>query len=273
MIIGLGWFLSWYYNSPGILVIAVLWSVGQALIAYYRSDKIALSVSGAREASRENFLELHRIVENLAITAGVVKPKIYVMPDASINAFATGRDPAHASVAVTTGLLERLNKTQIEGVISHELSHIKNYDIRLMTMIVVLVGAVSLASNLFLRRMWWGGGDRGSDGNGQGKNIIALLGFALIILSPIFAWLIQLSISRRREYLADASGALLTRYPEGLASALEVIASDKKPLRAANSATAHLFIASPFKKRAFASWFSTHPDVKDRIKKLREMTD
>ncbi|NCN24860.1 M48 family metallopeptidase [Candidatus Berkelbacteria bacterium] len=269
-VIALGWFLSWQYNNPAILFLAVVISFSQTLASYYYSDKMALMSTGARLAPYQDFLALHRLVENLAITAGVPKPKVYIIPNQGLNAFATGRDPEHASIAVTAGLLEKLTKPQLEGVISHELSHIKNYDIRVMTMVVILIGIISLASNFFLRWQFWGGGRERGEG-GSGNQIIALLGFVFIILSPIIAMLIQLAISRKREYLADASGALLTRYPEGLASALEVISKNARPISGVSSATAHLFIANPFTKQNVSSLFSTHPPIKDRIKKLREM--
>jgi heat shock protein HtpX len=266
-IIGVGWIFSRIYNNPAILVIAVVFSTVQVLISYYYSDKITLFASGAIEAPRrEPFLELHRLVENLAITAGLPKPKIYVVTDSAPNAFATGRDPNHAVIAVTTGLLDKLNKKELEGVIAHELSHVGNYDIRLMTVVVVLVGAITLVSDWFMRSLWFRGrNDR------EGGNVFMIVGIVLAILTPIAASLVQLAISRRREYLADASGALLTRYPEGLADALEVISKDKQPLRAANRATAHLYIANPFKGKNVSNLFSTHPPIEDRIKKLQAM--
>ncbi len=269
LVIGLGWILARVYGNPAILVFAVIFSLVQALVSYYYSDSITLAVSGAREAPRrEPFLELHRLVENLAITAGLPKPRLYVINDSAPNAFATGRDPKHAVVAVTTGLLDKLNKRQLEGVIAHEMSHVGNYDIRLMTVVVVLVGIVALASDWFMRSLWFRGHD---NDNRQGNGILLLIGIAAAILAPLFATLIQLAISRRREYLADASGVLLTRYPEGLAEALEIISRDKEPLEAANRATAHLYIANPLKGRDVAVWFSTHPPVQDRIKRLRAM--
>lgn len=268
-IIALGWLFSQIYNSSGILIFAVIFSTVQALISYYYSDKITLAVSGAREVPRrEPFLELHRLAENLAITAGIPKPKLYLIDDSAPNAFATGRDPKHAAVAVTSGLLDKLNKRQLEGVIAHEMSHVGNYDIRLMTVVVVLVGAIALASDWFMRSLWF----RGRDEDRQGNQYLVLIGIILAILAPIAASLIQLAISRRREYLADASGALLTRYPDGLAEALEIIAGDKEPLEVANRATAHLYIANPLKGVNISTWFSTHPPIKDRIKRLREMT-
>lgn len=278
-IIGFGWFLSYYFNNPMILVIAVIISIVQSLVSYYQSDKIALAISGAKEASREQYTELHRIVENLAITAGLPKPKIFVIDDSAPNAFATGRDPEHASIAVTTGLLQKLDKPELEGVIAHEMSHVENYDIRLMTIVVVLVGIIALASDLFLRWTWFGGGRRRNDseGGGQLQLILLVVGIALAILSPLIATVIQLAISRKREFLADADGALLTRYPEGLASALEKISRDEEPLEVANKATAHLYIADPMKASGgrgvgwFANLFNTHPPIEERVKKLRAM--
>jgi len=277
-VIGLGYLLAWYFNSPIILVIAVIIAVVQALVSYYYSDLITLAVSGAKEVPRkEPFLDLHRVVENLSIAGGLPKPRIYLINDSAPNAFATGRDPKHASIAVTSGLLDKLNKTELEGVIAHELSHVGNYDIRLMTIIVVLVGVVALMSDFFLRWTWFGGGRRRSDGDsGQLGLILFIIAIVMAILAPLAATLIQLAISRKREFLADASGALLTRYPEGLASALEKISKDPEPLEVANKATAHLYIESPFKEESqnkgwLAGLFDTHPPVGERIKKLRAM--
>lgn len=272
-VIGLGYLLSYIFDNYFILVIAVVVAIVQALVSYYYSDSITLAISQAKEVPRkEPFLVLHRLVENLSITAGLPKPRIYVIDDSAPNAFATGRDPKHAAIAVTTGLLDKLDKVELEGVIAHELSHDGNYDIRLMTIVVVLVGVVALLSDFFLRYLWFGGGRRrDGDGGGQFQLILLIVGIALAILAPIAATLIQLAISRKREYLADASGALLTRYPEGLASALEKIAADKEPLEVANRATAHLYIESPIKGKNILALFSTHPPVADRIKKLRAM--
>jgi len=281
-VIGLGYLLSYVFNNQLILITAVVIAVVQALVSYYYSDSITLAVSGAQEVPRkEPFLDLHRVVENLAIAGGLPKPKIYLIDDSAPNAFATGRDPKHASIAVTSGLLEKLNKTELEGVIAHELSHVGNYDIRLMTVVVVLVGVVALLSDFFLRWTWLGGGRRRSDGNGgQLQLILLIIALVMAILAPIAATLIQLAISRKREYLADASGALLTRYPEGLAEALEIISKDTEPLEAANKATAHLYIENPFKENVedghgsrgwFAGLFDTHPPVEERIKRLRAM--
>lgn len=276
-VIGLGYLLSWYFNNQFILVIAVIIAITQALVSYYYSDSITLAVSGAKEVPRkEPFLGLHRLVENLSITGGLPKPRIYLINDSAPNAFATGRDPKHAALAVTSGLLDKLNKSELEGVISHELAHVGNYDIRLMTIVVVLVGVVALLSDFFLRWTWFGGRRRDSEGGGQLQLILFIIAIVMAILAPLAATMIQLAISRKREFLADASGALLTRYPEGLASALEKISQDHEPLEAANKATAHLYIENPFKdnegSRGFlAGLFDTHPPVKERIKKLRAM--
>lgn len=279
-VIGFGYLLAWVFNNQLILVIAVIIAVVQALTSYYYSDSITLAISGAKEVPRkEPFLDLHRLVENLSITAGLPKPRIYLIEDSAPNAFATGRDPKHAAVCVTSGLLEKLNKTELEGVIAHELSHVGNFDIRLMTIIVVLVGVVALLSDFFLRWGWLGGGRRRSgDGGGQIQLILFIVAIVLAILAPLAATLIQLAISRKREFLADATGALLTRYPEGLASALEKIAQDREPLEAANKATAHLYIENPFKENTehgsrgwFAGLFDTHPPVEERIKRLEAM--
>ncbi|MFC1656838.1 zinc metalloprotease HtpX [Patescibacteria group bacterium] len=269
-IVGLGWVFSFIFNNPLILYIAVVISLFQAWISYFYSDKIALAVSGAREVKRAEALELYRIVENLTITAGLPKPKICIITDSSLNAFATGRDPKHSTIAVTTGLLEKLSKSELQGVIAHEMSHIKNYDIRVMTVVVVLVGSIALVSDFFIRSLWWGRGGRNREG-GQLGVILMIVGIVLAILAPLIAQLIQLAISRKREYLADASGALLTRYPEGLASALEKIQYNSKPMKRANRATAHLFISNPFSTKKISGLFATHPPIEDRIKQLRAM--
>lgn len=267
-IIGFGWVFSFGLNRPWILPVAVVFSIFQALTSYYYSGKITLAISRAKEVPRkEPFLQLYRLVENLSITAGIPKPKIYLIEDSAPNAFATGRDPKHACIAVTSGLLEKLNKNELEGVLAHELSHVGNYDIRLMTIVVVLYGIIALVSDFFLRSLWF----RNRDENSQGQAIFMLIGIVLAILAPLAALLIQLAISRKREYLADASGVLLTRYPESLASALEKISKDREPLEVANRATAHLYIANPFKGQSLTTLFSTHPPVKDRIKALKEM--
>ena len=276
VIIGLGWFLSYYFNDQIILFWAVGISVFMSFISYWYSDKIVLSISGAKLVDHNQAPELYNIVENLCITAGLLFPKIYIINDASPNAFATGRNQKNAVIAVTTGLLNTLNKTELEGVIAHELSHIGNRDILLQTIVVVLVGAISLISNLFIRGRMFGIGGRRSNNDGEGGQfgaILMLVGLVFIILSPIISTLIQLAISRKREYLADASGALLTRYPEGLADALEKISKNPIPLKRANSAMAHLYIDNPFKGKKLINLFSTHPPIQERIKRLREMSE
>jgi heat shock protein HtpX len=271
-IIGFGWVLSRAYDSPVILWIAVIISFVQSWFGYYYSDRVALAVSRAIPLERNQAKELFRLVENLAITAGIPQPKLYIIDDSAPNAFATGRDPLHAAIAVTTGLLDKLNKTELEGVLAHEMSHITNYDIRLSTIVVVLVGIIALASDWFLRSMFWGG-RRNRDENNSGSGIFIIIGIILAILAPIAATLIQLAVSRKREFLADANGALLTRYPEGLASALAKIAGDKEPLEVANKATAHMYFENPLKnyKGTVNNLFSTHPPVEERIKALKQM--
>jgi len=275
LIIGIGYALNAYAGyGYETVVFAVLVSAVMSLVSYYSGDKVALWSSGAHEIQKEQNPALYRIVENLAITAGIPLPRIYIIDSGALNAFATGRDPAHASIAVTTGALQALENEELEGVIAHELSHVKNYDIRVMTLVVVLVGAVSLIGHFFWRAQLLGFGGRRRDdreSNNQIGAILMVIGVILLILSPIIAQLIQLAISRRREYLADASGALLTRYPEGLARALEKIAQSQIPLKTASAATAHLFISNPFKTTSISSFFSTHPPVAERIKRLREM--
>jgi len=274
VVIGVGWIFSLAYNDPGILYIAVAFSLIMNLVAYWKSDSIALTLARAHEAQHDQYKDLYHTVENLCITAGIPMPKIYVIDDASVNAFATGRNPKHATVAVTTGLLARLDKTELEGVIAHELSHVRNYDTLLSTVVVILVGFISIISNIFMRSTLFRGR---SDRNNQ-NSIFMLIGVITAILAPIAAVLIQLAISRKREFLADASGALLTRYPEGLASALEKISADR-PLVSAQGATAHLYFVNPFKadgggekKVSFmAKLFMTHPPIEERIKALRQM--
>ena len=272
IIAGLGYFVSVYYNSPILFYVAIIFSLIMNVASYWWSDKIVLSISKARPATREEFFDLYTVTENLAITAGLPMPKIYVIDDPAPNAFATGRDKEHAVVCATTGLLAKLEKPELEGVIAHELSHIGNRDILLMSAVVVLVGFVSIISNIFLRSMWFGGGRR-REGNGEAGGILAIVGIVLMVLSPLVATLIKLAISRRREYLADASGALLTRYPEGLASALEKISSYNLPMKVASTATAHLFISNPFGSgtKSISNLFQTHPPIAERIKILRGM--
>jgi heat shock protein HtpX len=243
--------------------------------SYYYSDKMILGMSGAKQIAKKDNPLLFRTVENLCIGAGVPMPKIYIINDSAINAFATGRDPQHSVICVTTGILDRLDKVELEGVIAHELSHVRNYDIRLMGIVVILVGLVALLADFFMRSLWYGGSRRERSDRDNSQGIFLFIGIAMAVLSPLIATLIQLAVSRKREFLADASGALLTRYPEGLASALEKISKDKEPLEAANNATAHLYIANPFKGKIQGSWFAnlfnTHPPIEERIKILRSM--
>lgn len=270
-IIGLGWVFSYQFESPIILMVAVAFSSIMSFTSYWYSDKIVLKMSKAKKIEKQDNPELYRLVENLCITAGLPLPRIYIIDEAAPNAFATGRNPEHAVIAVTRGLLEKLDRLELEGVLSHELSHIGNRDILLQTVVVVLVGMVVLLSDWFVRWSVFGRGKRDNRSGGQFAGIMILIGFALAILSPLIASLIQLSISRKREFLADASGALLTRYPEGLARALEKISTDQTPLKAANKATAHLYISNPFKGKKVSKLFSTHPPVEERIKNLRGM--
>lgn len=272
LVIGIGWFVSYLYNDPSILYIFVAFSMVLNISSYWFSDKIALSVSKAHPADPQQYRELHRLVENLAITAGLPKPRVYIINDPAPNAFAAGRNKKHAALAFTTGLLEQLDRTELEGVVAHELAHVGNKDILLSTVVVVLVGFVAIISDLLLRAQLFGGNNR--DDESRVGNLLMLVGIILAILSPIIATLIQLAISRKREYLADATGALLTRYPEGLASALEKITRYSQPLRSASNATAHMFIANPFGAKArqgIAHLFMTHPPAAERIKRLRSM--
>lgn len=269
VVVAIGWAVSLYYGNPAILYGAVLFSFAMNVGSYWFSDKIALSMNGARPASREEFFDLYTVTENLSITAGLPMPKLYVIEDAAPNAFATGRNEKHAVVAATTGLLAILDRTELEGVIAHELSHIQNKDMLVMTVAVVLAGFVAIIADIFLRMSFFGGGERDTDS--KAGIVVAILAVVAIILAPIAAQLIQLAISRRREFLADSSGALLTRYPEGLASALEKIAGDGRPMKRANHATAHLFIGDPFGSKAGAfvnRMFATHPPVAARVAAL-----
>ena len=270
VVMALGWAISYYFNNPGILLFAVLFAAGTNVFAYWNSDKVVVAMAGAKPADPVQYRDLHNIVENLAITAGLPKPRVYIIDDQAPNAFATGRDKEHAVVAVTTGLLNTMERTELEGVLAHELSHIGNRDMLVSTVAVVLVGFVTLASDFFLRSTFLGGG--GNDRDNKGNPVLAIIAVALIVLAPIIATLMQLAISRKREFLADASGALLTRYPEGLANALRKIGAYSQPMHRANNATAHLYISNPFgpgtKTSALAKLFMTHPPIEERIKAL-----
>lgn len=240
-------------------------------VSYYWSDKIVLGISGAKELKHDDNKEIYHLVENLCIAAGLPTPKIYIIDDSAPNAFATGRDPKHAAIAFTSGILQKLNKQELEGVTAHELSHVGNRDTLVMTVVSVLVGTIALLSDFFMRSMWYGGRDRDNKGSG----IFVVIAIVAAILAPIIATLIQLAVSRRRELLADASGVLLTRYPEGLINALLKISGDQEPLEVANRGTAHLYIVNPLKGQSAAGWFAglfnTHPPIEVRVKALREM--
>ncbi len=263
----------------GFVEIALIFSILMSFASYWWSDSIILSISHARPATREEFFDFYTVAENLAIGQHMKTPRLYVIDDPAMNAFATGRDPDHAVICATTGILNRLNREELEGVIAHELSHVENYDIRLMSIVVVLVGLIALLSDWMLRISFWGGGRRRNnnrDEGGQLQIIFFIAGMILAVLSPIVAQLIQLAISRRREFLADASGAGITKNPEGLARALEKINNDQQPLIEANKATAHLYIENPLKNQQggvswFAHLFDTHPPVEERIKALRSL--
>ena len=270
----LAYFVGEYFAPGGgiaALPFAFAISGASALVSYFAGDKLILGQSQARELGHDEEPKLRDVVESLALGLGIPTPKIYVIEDSAPNAFATGRDPQHASIAVTRGLLDKLDRTELEGVVAHELSHVGNRDIRVMVLVVVLVGTVALLADWMWRSMFWGRGrDRDRGGGGA---IIAVIAIALAVLTPIIATLIQLAVSRQREYLADASGALLTRYPPGLASALRKIAADKEPLEVANKATAALYIANPLKDAPafFDHLFDTHPPIEERIKRLEAM--
>ncbi len=269
---GVGYVFAGAMGNSAILYGAIIFSIIMSFGSYWWSDKIVLAMSGAKEVTHENALELYHLVENLCITAGLPTPKIYIIQDSAPNAFATGRDPEHAVICVTTGILEKLEKVELEGVIAHELSHVGNRDILLSTVVVVLVGFVALMADWFRHWTIFGGRSRDNDREGgQLQMILFVLAIVLSILAPVAAMLMQLAISRKREFLADADGALLTRYPEGLARALEKISADPQPLKEANRATAHLYISNPFKGKNVSKLFSTHPPIEERIAKLRGM--
>jgi len=274
-IIAIGWLFSYLLNDSVILYFAVFLSVFMSFGSYWWSDKIVLSMYHAKLVEHNQNPELYHVVENLCITAGLPLPKIYIIPEAQPNAFATGRNKNHAVVAVTQGLLNRLDKTELEGVLAHELSHIGNKDMLLSTVVAIMAGIVAMVANIFMRVSFWGGGRRSNDNDNKIGAVLMLLGIVAAILAPIAATLVQLAVSRKREFLADADGVLLTRYPEGLASALEKISQDSTPMRITNDATAPLFIDSPYKGKQKSNWFvklfMTHPPVEERITVLRDM--
>lgn len=265
IITGLGWIFSEVYGSTGIFWGTMVGAGIYALIQYYAADKIALAVNGAQQIQKQDNPLLYNTVENLAITNGMPMPKVYIMDDPAPNAFATGRDPEHAVVAATTGLLQIMEKPELEGVIAHELGHVKNYDIRVMMIVFGLVSAIGLLADIFMRMIWF----RDRDSN-QSPAVLAI-GVVAAIVAPIVALVVQLAVSRQREYLADATGAMTTRHPEGLASALEKLKSVSTATRRQNSSTAHLFFANPLKKAMLSGLFSTHPPLEDRIARLRDM--
>lgn len=269
-IIGLGYFISQVYGNPVILYGFIGFSLMMNITSFWFADKIALSSAHAIPADENQYRELHRIVENLAITAGLPKPRVYIINDPAMNAFATGRNKNNAAIAFTTGILQELDRSELEGVAAHELSHIGNRDILISTIAVVLVGFISIATDFFTRSMMFGGSDREEGNNG---GLLIIVGIALSILAPLVATIMQLAISRKRESLADVSGALLTRYPEGLASALRKIDAQSRPMQHASNATAHLYISNPFGKQLgfIQKLFMTHPPVSERIETLKEM--
>jgi heat shock protein HtpX len=274
-IIALGWLFSYILDSNAVLYFAIFLSIITSFGSYWWSDKIVLAMYKAEPIEHNKNPELYHVVENLCITAGLPIPKIYIIPEMQPNAFATGRDKNHAVVAVTQGLLNRLDKSELQGVLAHEMSHIGNKDMLLSTVVAMLAGTIAILANMFMRVSFWGGGRRSNDDNGNAGAILMVLGIFAAILAPIAATIVQLAISRKREFLADADAVLLTRYPEGLARALEKISSDPTSMRVTNDATSSLFIDSPYKGKQKANWFiklfSTHPPIEERIKILRGM--
>lgn len=266
-----GYVFSQALGSRGILYGAVIFSIIMSFGSYWWSDKIVLAMSGAKKVTHDNAREIYHLVENLCIAAGLPAPKIYIIEDSAPNAFATGRDPEHGVICLTTGIIQKLEKAELEGVLAHELSHIGNRDILLSTVVVVLVGFVTLLADWFRHWAFWGGRKRDDSGGGDLRMILMVVAVILSILAPIAAVLMQLAISRKREFLADADGVLLTRYPDGLARALEKISADREPLEAANRATAHLYIINPFKGKKLSKLFMTHPPVEERIAALKGM--
>lgn len=271
---GLSWLFGAVYQDYSITVVAVIFSIFYVLWSYFGASKLALAMNGAHEIQKKDNPRLWRIVENLSITNGQPMPKVYIIEDKAMNAFATGRDPSHSAVAVTTGLLETLEDNELEGVMAHEMGHIKNYDIRVSMIAFALVAVISLLCDFFLRMSFFGrDNDNDNGGSSNIQAVLMLLAIVAIIIAPIAASLLQLAISRRREYLADATGAMTTRYPEGLASALEKIKNHGSAMHRQNTSTAHLFFANPLKGKSFSALFSTHPPIDERIKILRGMSD
>lgn len=274
---GLSYYFGYDSSGMGLAGMALIISGGMSWASYYWSDKVVLALSGAKLATRKEYFNFYTVCENLCLAAGIPQPKLYVIEDTAMNAFATGRDPQHAAICATNGLLVKLDRTELEGVIGHEISHIVNFDTRLMAVVTVLVGVVTLLGDWLLRASWWGGRSRSDNDKSPLGPIMLVLGLVLALLSPIIAQLIQLAISRRREFLADASSVRMTRQPGGLISALTKLGSDKEPLEVANKATAHLYIVNPLKNRHdaigwFAGMFATHPPLEERLAALRNMS-
>lgn len=262
----LGWIVSNLYGSTSYLYLAFIVAGVYALIQYFAAAKLALAMNGAKEIQKRDNPRVYRIVENLAITTGMPMPKVYIIDDPALNAFATGRDPKHAYVAVTAGLLEVMDDTELEAVLAHEMGHVQNYDIRVMMIVFGLVSAIGFIADILMHMMWWGGDDR------ENRNpVFIILGIVAALLAPLVALLVQLAVSRQREYLADSTGAMTTRYPEGLARALEKIGKHGSTTQRQNTSTAHLFFANPLKGASLAKLFSTHPPIEDRIARLRKM--
>lgn len=264
LLIAIGYVLSIVFNNGAILIFASIFAIGTSVWSYWFSDKMVLKMTGAKEVSRKNLKDLYEIVDNLAITAGLPTPKIYVIDDMALNAFATGRNPEHGVIVFTRGLLERLDKEEIRGVAAHEMAHIGNKDILIGTIAVIFTSIIAMAS----RMMFFSG-----DSRDRGGALFMIMGIALLVIAPIIATVLRLAISRKREFLADATGAMLTRYPEGLASALEKISADARPVQTASDTTAHLFIANPLKGKKMSKFFMTHPPVEERIARLRNSLD
>lgn len=271
LVAGIGWVFSMYYRSTGIFWGVLVGALVYAGIQYFIADKLALATNGAKEIKKSDNPELFRLVENLSITDGLPMPKVFIIDDPAPNAFATGRDPRHASVTVTTGLLEIMEKSELEGVLAHELGHIKNYDIRVMTIVFGLVVVIGFLADMLMHMVWWGGGRSGEDEDSAPQPLFIVLAIVAAIITPIIATLIQLAISRQREYLADATGAMTTRYPDGLASALHKIGQYGSTMQRQNPSSAHLFFANPLKSGMLAGLMSTHPPVAERIARLQKL--
>ena len=267
---GMGFLASYIYRNNSIVIITLVVAIGYALIQYFSASAQALSVSGAQEIQKADNPRLYRIVENLSITTGTPMPKVYIVNDPAPNAFATGRDPQHAAVAATTGILDLLDDRELEGVMAHELGHVRNYDIRVSMIVFGLVVAIGFISDMFLRFAFFGGGGRNNNNNGGGNPVVLIFGLVAMLIAPLVAAIVQAAISRQREYLADATGALTTRDPEGLADALQKLSEYGRPMVKQNSSMAHMWIADPSKPGLMARLFSTHPPIPDRINRLIE---